>query len=335
MVQSRERIEAAMALDMVDRPAFSLWGHKYLKEWSPNELAEATIQEQKKFLWDLIKFQPRATCFAEALGNVYRPSGQYNKAPIPEKVIVNEPSDWSRVDVPTLAEAGSLLDQVLAIETVASHFKGTVPVIQTIFSPLTVAGYLVNQDHEKLYAHLKAQKNTIKGLLNRIADLLVEFASSSIDHGADGIFFAISGYASKNELDYDEYLTEIAPFDEKVLSAIGEHMIKVLHLCGSNVYMELARKFSCNIVSYDNFLEGNPQLKAAIEFTGKAVMGGIDRENALLKGTPEDVMLQATNSIKETGGKGLIVAAGCSISPEVTDENKFALQRVVMQYSIT
>jgi uroporphyrinogen decarboxylase len=73
----RERIRAALAGEPVDHVPVSLWRHDFLHEWSAEELVATTLEAYRADDWDFIKFNPRATYFAEAWGNTYeRPSEQ-------------------------------------------------------------------------------------------------------------------------------------------------------------------------------------------------------------------------------------------------------------------
>src|SRR5439155_2491003 len=81
-VDSRERVEAAVAGGEVDHPPIGAWGHTYKDEWSPEELAAVTVARARKYRWDFVKFQPRATCFAEAFGGRWHPAGHRLKGPV-------------------------------------------------------------------------------------------------------------------------------------------------------------------------------------------------------------------------------------------------------------
>ena len=74
-MDGRERVEAALTLGLGDRPPVGAWGHTYREEWSPEDLAAITVERARRFGWDFVKFQPRASSFAEAFGSVYKPSG--------------------------------------------------------------------------------------------------------------------------------------------------------------------------------------------------------------------------------------------------------------------
>lgn len=283
-MQPRERVEAAIALEVADRPPIGAWGHDYVAEWSPDQLAASTIATARRHGWDFVKFQPRATCFAEAFGAVYRPSGNRLEAPVLQSL--PETLDF---------RVGPLNDQVDALSQVVAGLPG-IPVLQTVFSPLTVAGYL----------------ERFASGLDPIAGALIEFARRSVEAGAAGIFYAISGYASRDMVPIDEYSKEILPTDLRVLEALpNDSWFNVVHLCGANVHFDLAERFPVEVVSWSVHDEGNPSLEEGIRRSGKAAMGGIDRNNPSSD--------QARAAAAANGGRGILVAPGCSIPPDVLE----------------
>src|SRR4029077_19715473 len=132
-----ERVQAALALRVGDRPPVGAWGHTYKEDRSPADLAAATIDRARKCGWDFVKFQPRASSFAEAFGSEYTPSGHRLKGPVLVKEGVPDIESWRSV---ALVNPKALDDQVESIGIVARELGPSVPLIQTVFSPLTVAG---------------------------------------------------------------------------------------------------------------------------------------------------------------------------------------------------
>ncbi len=65
----QERVRAALAGKPVDHAPVALWRHDFLREWTPEELVATTLEAYRADDWDFIKFNPRATYFAEAWGN--------------------------------------------------------------------------------------------------------------------------------------------------------------------------------------------------------------------------------------------------------------------------
>jgi uroporphyrinogen decarboxylase len=307
----------------------SAWGHTFLEEWDSQRLALATTVSAHRFTWDFIKLQPRASCFAEAFGSEYRASGNDRQAPVLVKQAVSRPEDWERVVVEEPRKE-PLDDQVEALAGVVARVGPRVPVLQTVFSPLTVAGYLVGKDQSRVMRELTEDSGNFRSAMSRIEETLASFIESSVQAGAAGVFYAISGYASKRTVERSLYDEAVLPYDLRVLEALStQAWFNVLHLCGPEIHFHLAEELPVQAVSWSIHDEGNPNLRQGRDASGKAVMGGIDQRTTLLTGSPEDVRREADEAMSGTERTGLLLAPGCSVPPEVSEENLQALSHSV------
>src|SRR5207245_4232014 len=105
------------------------------------------VQRAKHFGWDFVKFQLRASTFAEAFGSVYHPSGHRLRAPILIKPAVPDLDSWASVDV---TNRKALDDQVESIGMVVRDLGPDVPVNHTVFSPITVGGHTVGNAQSRV-----------------------------------------------------------------------------------------------------------------------------------------------------------------------------------------
>jgi uroporphyrinogen decarboxylase len=319
----RERVKAAIAMGVADRPPVGAWGHTYREEWSPESLAAITVEKARQFRWDFVKFQPRASSFAEAFGSVYKPAGHRLKGPVLVSPAVPDLESWRSV---RLVNPKVFDDQVRAIGMVVRELGPDVPVIQTVFSPITVGGYLVGKSQSRVVRELRKHPELVRPALERIADALVDFGRRSVEAGAAGIFYAISGYAGRGVMPETVYRELVLPYDVNVLSRLPrEAWFNVVHLCGSNLNFELAREMPAQVVSWSIHNQGNPSLAEGRKLSGRAVMGGLGQRASLLYGPPAEVETEARRAVAETDGRGLLLAPGCSVPPRAKDINLAAM----------
>lgn len=322
-VDHRERVEAALAGGRPDRVPVSAWRHDYRTEWSVEGLAEATVERARRFDWDFVKFQPRASVFAEAFGNVYRPSRHPFKSGPLESAVLNDLGDWERIE---LRNRQVLADQVRSLSLAARALGDRVPVIQTVFSPISVASYLAGKDKRRVVRDLRAHPGLVLPVLRRIGDVLIEFAEESVAAGAAGVFYAISGYATPAAMPVAVYEELLLPLDRELCSRLpAAGWFNVLHVCGSRVNLAVAREIPVPVVSWSVHNQGNPSLAEGRALTGRVVMGGVGQRGSLLHGPPAAVAAEARAAAAVNGGRGVLVAPGCSVPPRVRDANLAAM----------
>ncbi|MGH7763228.1 MAG: uroporphyrinogen decarboxylase family protein [Candidatus Dormibacteraceae bacterium] len=322
-MNGRERVEAAIGMGVGDRPPVGAWGHTYREEWSPESLAAITVERARQFGWDFVKFQPRASTFAEAFGSEYKPAGHRMRAPVLVKEAVPDVESWRNVE---LVNPKALDDQVRSIGLVAKELGSVIPVIQTVFSPITVGGYLVGKSQSRVIRELRQRPELVRPALDKIADALADFSRRSVEAGAAGIFYAISGYAGRDVMPEAAYRDLALPYDLSVLKRLpAEAWFNAVHLCGSKLNFALARDMPVQVVSWSVHNQGNPSLAEGRDIAGKAVMGGLGQRATLLYGPPPEVEAEARRAVAETGGRGLLLAPGCSVPTRAKDINLAAM----------
>jgi uroporphyrinogen decarboxylase len=315
-------VQAALAGKKGDRPPAGAWGHTYKEEWSPELLAAVTVDRARRQRWDFVKLQPRATFFAEAFGSRYQPSGHSLRGPVLVHAGISDATDasgWSNLKV---VDQKVLDEQVRALALVVGELGDTVPVIQTVFSPITVADYLVGRDKRALVRELRQHPEVLVPALEKIMDALAGFARASVEAGAAGVFYAISGFASPDAMPNQVYDELLFPIDQRFIEALpAQAWFNVLHLCGSHVNMDVARRLPVQAVSYSIHNRGNPSLVEAQKLTGKAVMGGLEQRKVLVGGPSVTIERQVRAAISSTGGRGLLIAPGCSVPTRASEAN--------------
>ncbi len=316
-----ERVDAALQGAAVDRVPISFWGHSYLKEWSAEELAEAMLANYRTYNWDYMKVNPRASYHVEDWGAKLERSNDPNHGPRFVDWPVREPGDWRRLR-PLEPDRGVLGEQLAALRQIRDGLAGEAYFMQTVFSPLSVAKYLVGNQTGPVLTSIQDNPDALRAALDVIAETFASYVQATLEAGASGIFFATTGWASSDLLTEEQYRRFGREYDQRVMDAFaGKAPLNVLHNCGEHIYFDLLADYPVAAVSWAATLAGNPSLGEGKERTAHAVMGGVSEKTTLPDGTPEQVDEEVRAAIKETEGRRVLVAPGCSIPPRTPAAN--------------
>src|SRR5260370_25018842 len=111
---------------------------------------------------------------------------------------------------------------------------------------------------------MRSSPDAVLPALQRIADALIDFSARSVAAGGAGIFYAISGFATPDSMPAAVYDELALPLDLRILEALpAAAWFNVLHLCGSHVNMDVARRLPVQAVSHSIHNQGNPSPGAA------------------------------------------------------------------------
>jgi len=326
-MNKKERVEAALRGDPVDRVPVSLWGHDFEREWGAQVLAEAMIENYVRYNWDFMKVNPRACYHVEGWGTRYRPSGEKWKKPVFESTPIRSASDWKRLH-PLEPDRSSLGEQLRALQLINHAMGFEAHFVQTIFCPLGVAKYLVGST-EPVLQTLREDRRAMHTALRIIAETFTNFAIACLEYGASGIFYATNGWASAGLLTADQYREFGEQYDLEILEAIkSRSKCNILHNCGTQIHFDLLAGYPVQAISWAATLEGNPDLREGQLRSGKAVMGGLSERTTLLHGSPDQVQEEVGRALELTGGKHFLLAPGCAVPPETPSKNIDALRRV-------
>jgi len=335
-MNKRERVTAALAGAPVDRVPASAWRHFVGREENAADLAAAMLEFHRTFGWDFVKINPRATYFAEAWGNQYDFNQYRSVVPTATRVTLRELADLDGIGAvdPSIGAFGEQLD---ALDQVRRGVDDGAPVIQTVFSPLSVIGWLAGgpagyevpglpSSLPYLRRAIEQAPEALERALDAVTDTLVEYARLTRAAGADGLFFAIVRLARAGYLTREEYARFGRPYDLRVLAAVADAPLNVMHICGDQIYFDAVADYPVHAISWNSEAPGNPSFGEAARMTEAAVMGGVAEDTTLLTGSPDDVRASVRRALDETGGRRTLVAAGCSVGPATPMENLLALR---------
>ncbi len=166
--------------------------------------------------------------------------------------------------------------------------------------------------------------------LEVITETTRRFAINVVSRGAAGLFFA-SQTTNEGYLTPDEYRAFARSYDLVVLEAIrGRSWFNIFHLHGDNIMFDQVLDYPVQAFNYHD-REFGPPLAEMKKRTDKCLIGGIDRNKALVQGTPADVDAQVKDAWEQVGRRGLILGPGCVANVHSKEENVRQLRRSVEQ----
>jgi uroporphyrinogen decarboxylase len=316
-----ERVFSALKGAEVDQVPVSAWWHDFEREWSAEALAETTLEQYRKYDWDFVKVNPRATYYAEDWGATY--AQREGRQPDLIEPGVSSPHDLQRIQ-PLDVTRGAYGEQLEALRLIAGGLADEAPLIQTVFSPLAVMSRITGST--KYVQKLMAEHwNELLITLDPITESLAAYARECLTAGASGIFYATVEWGSADVISGDDYDRFCRPFDLRVLEAVADAPFNVMHVCRANDHLMRLLDYPVAAFHWDTHAEGNPTLSKVASKTERAMMGGVSHEGTILQGSAKDVALEAAAAIGEMGARRFLLAPGCSVDPKTPEANLRAL----------
>jgi uroporphyrinogen decarboxylase len=325
-MNKRERVRAALQGNPVDRPPISFWRHFFEKETSAAGLAQAMLGFQRTYEWDFMKVNPRACYHVEPWGCRFQFSGQPHIDPKLIEAVIKTPDNWGQIK-PLSPTTGAFGEQLEALRLIKEGLGGEVPFVETIFTPLSVAGRLVGSD-EVMCDHLKQHPERVHEALEAITVTFEGFARSCLEVGVDGVFYATTGWATYDRLTDAEYAEFGRPYDVRILRAVEGASFNILHVCRSHNMLWKLMDYPAHAVNWATADATNPQIGEVWQRSHRPVIGGVDHLDTLRHGTPEAVAAQIRNAVGQAR-EGLLIGPGCSISPQTPEVNLRAARAMV------
>ena len=301
----RERLEATVAGEPVDRPAVALWRHWPGDDQRAVDLARATLDFQHTYDFDFVKCMPSSNyCIADWGAESWWVGNDEGTRTWGPRVI-QQPQDWTKLQVLDPYQ-GMLAEACRALDMIGQGLEEGTPFIQTIFNPLAQAKNLAG---ERLLPHLRQHPDALKSGLETITESTIRFVKAARGTGIAGIFLALQ-HATYDLLSETEYREFGRPYDLRVLEATEGLWFNLLHLHGDHIMFDLVADYPVQAINWHD-RETSPSLGEALPRFPGALVGGLHRIDTMLRGTPEQVRAEVQTAIEETAGQRLIIGTGC------------------------
>ncbi|WP_410514945.1 uroporphyrinogen decarboxylase family protein [Paenibacillus sp. BR2-3] len=333
----QDRFNAILSGERADRPIVSGWRHFIDKEQNAEDLAETTITFTKKYDWDWVKINPRATYLAEAWGNVYDFQDYQTVFPRQKTTVISTADNLWNLEVINPVHSAPLLEQLEGVRKIRQGLPDT-PLIQTVFSPLTVLLFIVGrsayvtktvfgiENPVTLESLFKEHRAATHHALHVISLTMADYVKELKQAGSDGLFYAVTGTAHPGLFNEEMFNEFSRPYDSIVLEA-AHYGKNVLHTCGAYAQPERFNDYPIDGISWDTKADGNTDLDAALKATK---VGGVDHALFAANDIPQ-IQKQAEEALNFMKDQPFILAPNCAIPLNVTDEALQQLKKSVFE----
>jgi uroporphyrinogen decarboxylase len=320
----RQRLEMCLSGEKPDRVPVALWRHFPVDDQSPDGLAAATAGFQRQFDFDLIKVTPASSFCVKDWGVQDEWQGNPEGTRAYTHYPVQTPEDWTRLSLldPT---TGYLGNQLKTLELLINGFSPETPIIQTIFNPLSQAKNLVGRDNLNL--HIRRFPDALHAGLETITQTTLRFLGEAVRLGIDGVFFAIQ-HAQYGLNTREEYETFGKAYDLRILEETSSLWLNIAHIHGEEIMFDLVADYPVQILNWHD-RQTEPSLAGAgAKFPG-ALCGGLRQWETMVLGSPSQVIAEAEDAIRATGGRKFILGTGCVVPVTAPHGNILAARQVV------
>ena len=347
-----ERVMTTINREMPDRVPWGLWGHfpslpflryysweKATRDGTENAKAHIALLNELDYKMDLLKVTFFFRFMAQRWGTKYRFIDN-QETPEELEVAVRKPEDWAKLWV--LDPNKELKEYVRTISILSKEIGRSMPFIFTLPSPLVVA---VNQAAmpQQVYADMESNPDALKQGLETISQTCIEFGRACIDEGATGFFYGLAGGGNiwskitRDQLENYEFY-----YDKKVLNALKDAPIRLLHICshkgddpqshGGLMESGWFKQYPVNAINWSDATFTPLPVAKKIYGDMFCLVGGVDHETTMRKGTPSQVENEVRTAIQSAGRGGFMIGPGCTLVQDTPIENFNAVGRAVERY---
>lgn len=280
-------------------------------------LAARVVAFQDKFDFDFVKVTPASGYPAEMYGATFRDGRNREGTRAYITRPVNALGDWEKI-APLDATNPVFVRELAALELIREKLGGSVPILQTIFSPLNSAHNLAG---ERMFADLRERPDVLHRALRALTETTARFAVESLRAGADSIFFATQ-MATRQYLTEEEFREFGEPYDLQVLDAMraAKPDFILLHIHGMDIYFDLLARWPVLAINWHDRRTAPSLKEARARFKG-ALVGGINEWDTLAAKSRDEGIAEVRDAIAQTSGRGFILGAGCVIPVDTPEEN--------------
>lgn len=302
-----ERVLATLQKQETDRVPFSVYIHSTVHSRGVERFVEFTLDFHRRYDPDYVKVM----------------YDENYDTPVNFQ-FVQESADWRKLEELD-AHLGAYGRQLEILRRVKDAVGAEVPVLQTIYSPFHFA---VRLAWRRLLDDIRRDPEGVAAGLGTIAKNTARFAEACVaEAGIDGFFLGALG-CENQWLRKEEYEKHAMPHDRSLLTSLRKGKILIVHVHGEkDSHFDLLKGYDCDALSWEDRLAG-PSIAEARKKTERCLVGGVNHVAARAS-KPAEIIREAKEAIAAAGGRGLILAPGCTLPNDTPAENILAFRTAV------
>jgi uroporphyrinogen decarboxylase len=220
---------------------------------------------------------------------------------------IREAADWARVKRldPT---AGALGRELRHLGLLVEALGPAVPVLATVFSPVTIAKKLAGGDG--FATHAAQHPALVQAALAEMAATTAAFAEAAIALGCAGVFFAVQDATSATG--EATYRADYLAHDLAALAGARRGWCNAVHMHGDDILFALLADLPVPVLNW-HIGETAPSIAEYRAGGGrKPILGGL-RRMPITRGDMAAVEADLAAIGTAEGGRGVLVSPGCVI----------------------
>jgi len=301
-------VDAAIAGGNAERIPFSIWHHFPPTAVGGKASAQAHIAHYRRYDLDYLKVM------------------NDNPYDMPRAMpSIERAKDWFKLE-PLSSSAPGFASALETVNDLCKEVGRETRYVITVFGPMATA-MKISKSHA--VDHLREDPEAFEKGLDTIANSLVAFSKSAIDAGASGVFFAASG-AEPTMLTEEEYRRFVKPHDLTVMTAVQTAPFNILHVHGTDVYLDLFFDYPAGCLNWPSHKSAWPIAKVRKK-TDKCLIAGIDERGPIATGKMRATIAEVDEAFHASGRRKFMYGPECAVPPETPPDVISGIRDLIAQ----
>lgn len=321
-----ERIKALLEGKPIDRSPIASWYHFPLVDHNITDFSRALICSTDFFGWDFIKIMTCGHFMTEAYGAdiTYSTNPQQWYGTVHRYPVQSTEDLWKvgvlNVDNPMMAR------ELEIVRILAKRYKGSKPIIATIFNPITSLQEITKSlDPKPIQQFLAQDKEAVHAALKAIHQTNLNYLDALIEAGIDGIFLA-NQFSQADRLTDEQYAEFVRPYDDATWEYIkGRTWFNMAHVHGT-ADLRMDQYFHPDLQALnweccpkDVAPEHTASIAKVAAMTDQVLITGIDQRNDFLtpcndrEAVKQVIRQRYETAVREKGDNRFVFATGCGM----------------------